>query len=188
MPRVQGHQKWYSGLSDIQIHKYKFTKPQIQPVMKCRKYPTCIIFLKSQRFKDIKHDILDCQIHKYTNTNAQIQKYKFTKTQIHKYSIWQNDRNTQHMLYFWIAGVKNDNLKCSDPRYTVEFCTVPPGLFIRALEVTFLVPYYAEMTIFRCQKLALGCLNENSRTSPKWLELALVLSVYHLWVGFQQIY
>ena len=65
----------------VQIHKYKFTNTQIQPVMKCRKYPTCVIFLKSQGSKDIKHDILNCQIHKYkcTNTNAQIHKYKFKK-------------------------------------------------------------------------------------------------------------
>ena len=40
----------------------------------------------------------------YTNTNSQIHKYKFRKTQMHKYSIWQNDRNTQLMLYFWTAG------------------------------------------------------------------------------------
>ena len=29
-PRVQGHQKCYSGLSDTQIHKQKFTNTQIQ--------------------------------------------------------------------------------------------------------------------------------------------------------------
>ena len=46
--------------------------------MRCRKYPTCVIFLKIQGSKDIKHDILDCQTHKYTNTNVQIH------IQIHK--------------------------------------------------------------------------------------------------------
>ena len=29
-PRVQGHQNWYSQLSNTQIHKYKFTNTQIQ--------------------------------------------------------------------------------------------------------------------------------------------------------------
>ena len=48
----------------------------------CPKYlinPYNAIFLKSQGSKDIKNDILDYQIHKYTNTNSQIHKYKFTK-------------------------------------------------------------------------------------------------------------
>ena len=116
-------------------------------------------------------------------TGFTLHKYKYTNTntQIHKYSVWQNDRNTQHMLYFWTAGgsrmskmifwtvrytntqiqihkytntqiqhmtkwpkyptyaiflnswwfkdVKNDNPEYSDPWYTVDFCTVPPGLF-----------------------------------------------------------
>ena len=47
----------------------------------CPKYlisPYNAIFLKSQRSKDIKNDILDCQIHKYTNTNTQIHKYTNT--------------------------------------------------------------------------------------------------------------
>ena len=30
---------------------------------------------------------------------------------------------------WWFKDVKNDNPKYSDPRYTVDFCTVPPGLF-----------------------------------------------------------
>ena len=93
--------------------------------MKCRKYPTCVIFLKSQGSKDIKHDILDCQIHIYTNTNAQIHKYKFTKTQIHKYSIWQNDRNTQHMLYFWTAGGSRMSKM------------IIPSVLIRDIQLTF---------------------------------------------------
>ena len=44
----------------------------------CPKYlinPYNAIFFKSQGSKDIKNDILDCQIHKYTNTNTQIHKY-----------------------------------------------------------------------------------------------------------------
>ena len=47
------------------------------------------IFLKSPRSKDIKTDIPNCQIHKYTNTN--------TNTQI---QLCWSARNTKHMLYF----------------------------------------------------------------------------------------
>ena len=87
-PRVQGHQTWYSGLSNTHIHKYKCTNTQIQ-------------------------------IHK--NTNTQIQ--HMTKWQKYPtYAIFLNS--------WWFKDVKNDNPKYSDPRYTVDFCTVPPGLFI----------------------------------------------------------
>ena len=82
--KSQGSKDIKNDILDCQIHKYKFTNIQIQPVMK---YPTCVIFLKSQGSKDIKHDILDCQIHKYKCTNTQIQIHKNTNTQIqiHKY-------------------------------------------------------------------------------------------------------
>ena len=52
--------------------------------------PYNAIFLKSPGSKDIKTDIPNCQIHKYTNTHIQI----------HKYSLWRSARNTKHMLYF----------------------------------------------------------------------------------------
>ena len=32
------------------------------------------------------------------------------------------------MNSWWFKDVKNDNPKYSDPRYTDDFCTVPPGL------------------------------------------------------------
>ena len=82
-PRVQGHQTWYSGLSNTQI-----------------------------------------QMHKCTNTNSQ--KHKYTNTAYDKmthmltYAIFLNS--------WWFKDVKNDNPKYSYPRYTVDFCTVPPGL------------------------------------------------------------
>ena len=60
----------------IQIHKY--TNTQIQYMTKWPKYPTYAIFLNSWWFKDVKNDILDCQMHKYTNTNTQIHKYTNT--------------------------------------------------------------------------------------------------------------
>ena len=47
----------------------------LSPCQKYLKNPYNAIFLKSQGSKDIKNDILDCQIHKYTNTNSQIHKY-----------------------------------------------------------------------------------------------------------------
>ena len=90
-PRVQGHQTWYSGLSNTHIHKYKCTNTQIQ-------------------------------IHK--NTNTQIQ--HMTKWQKYPtYAIFLNS--------WWFKDVKNDNPKCSDLRYTLDFCTVPPGLFYQNL-------------------------------------------------------
>ena len=67
----------------------RFTRLFVRRSSPCPKYlinPFNAIFLKSQGSKDIKHHILDCQIHKYTNANAQIYKYKFTKTQIYKYT------------------------------------------------------------------------------------------------------
>ena len=38
---VLGYQKWYSHVSNSQIHKYKYTNTQIQHMTKCQKYPTC---------------------------------------------------------------------------------------------------------------------------------------------------
>ena len=45
---VQGYQKWYSHVSNVQIHKYKYTNTQIQHMTKCQKDPTCSIFLKKR--------------------------------------------------------------------------------------------------------------------------------------------
>ena len=78
----------------------------------CPKYlinPYNAIFLKSQGSKDIKNDILDCQIHKYTNTNSQI----------HKYSLWWSAGNTQHVLYFWKdKGPRTSNIIFWTVKYT----------------------------------------------------------------------
>ena len=56
MPRVQGHQNWYSQLSNTQIHKYTYTNTQIQLMTKCQEYQTYAIFLNSVWFKDVKND------------------------------------------------------------------------------------------------------------------------------------
>ena len=57
MPRVQGHQNWYSQLSNIQIHKYTYTNTQKQLMTKCQEYQTYAIFLNSCWFKDVKNPI-----------------------------------------------------------------------------------------------------------------------------------
>ena len=61
-------------------------------LLPCPEYlikPYNAIFLTSPGSKDIKTDIPNCQIHKYTNTN--------TNTQI---QLCWSARNTKHMLYF----------------------------------------------------------------------------------------
>ena len=75
---VQGYQKWYSHVSNAQIHKYKYTNTQIQHMMKYQKDPICGIFLKRGLFKDIKNYIPTCRTHKYKKTNSQIHKYTNT--------------------------------------------------------------------------------------------------------------
>ena len=72
-PRVQGHQTWYSGLSNTHIHKYKCTNTQIQihkntntqiqHMTKWQKYPTYAIFFNRWCFKD--HNPM-CSVLRYT--------------------------------------------------------------------------------------------------------------------------
>ena len=69
---------WTVRYTNTQIQIHKYTNTQIQHMTKWPKYPTYAIFLNSWWFKDVKNDILDCQIHKYTNTNTQIHKYTNT--------------------------------------------------------------------------------------------------------------
>ena len=78
----------------------------------CQKYlinPYNAIFLKSQWSKDIKNDILDCQIHKYTNTKTQMHKYTVTKCRKYPTCVYfqkARDPRTSKMI-FWT--VKNTN-------------------------------------------------------------------------------
>ena len=58
-PKVQGHQNWYSQLSNTQIHKYKY-KYTNTALLKCQEYQTYAIFLNSCWFKDVKNDIPKC--------------------------------------------------------------------------------------------------------------------------------
>ena len=66
-------------------------------------------------------------MHKYTNTHSQ--KNKYTNTAYDKMTEIPNICYIFEQLV--VQGCKNDNPKCSDPRYTVDFCTVPPGLFLK---------------------------------------------------------
>ena len=52
------------------IHKYTITQIRKYTNTKCLKDPTCAIFLKSMGLKDIKYDILVCQIHYIYITSA----------------------------------------------------------------------------------------------------------------------
>ena len=92
---VQGHQKWYSGLSNTQIHKYKYANTQIQHVRKCRKYPTYLYFWKANDTRTSK--IIFWTV-KYTNT--QIQRHKCTNT------LWRSAGNTQHVYIFKKPGIQ----------------------------------------------------------------------------------
>ena len=86
--------------------------------MKCQKYPTCVIFLKSQGSKDIKHDILDCQIHKYKCTNTQIQIHKNTNTQIQHMRKCQKDPTCGIFLKRGLfKDIKNDIPMCRTHKY-----------------------------------------------------------------------
>ena len=59
-PRTSKMIFWNARYTNTQIQIHKNSNTACDEV---RKYPTCVIFLRSQGSKDIKHDILDCQIH-----------------------------------------------------------------------------------------------------------------------------
>ena len=139
---VQRHQKWYSGLSKTQIHKYKYTSTQIHKysILERVRNTLCIlIFLKSQWSKDIKNDILDCQIHKYTNTKTQMHKYTVTKCRKYPTCVYfqkARDPRTSKMIFWTVKNTNTHEMRLL--RITksetmnhwplTDFCTVPPGL------------------------------------------------------------
>ena len=90
--------------------------------LRCFKNQWSNIFLKSQWSKDIIYDILDCQIHKYTNTSTQIHKYTNTAFEkgseipyIYLYFWKANDPRTSKMI-FWT--VKYTNTQIQRHKYT----------------------------------------------------------------------
>ena len=111
--------KWYSGLSNTQIHIYRYTNTQTHKYSiweRVRNTQHILIFLKSQWSKDNKNDILDCQIHKYTNT----------KTQIHKYTVMKCRKYPTCAIFSKSQGskdIKNDILDCQKYKYTRDAIT-----------------------------------------------------------------
>ena len=71
---------------NTQIHKY--TNKQIQLWLKLNIGITCAIFLKRLWYEDLKNDVHDYLMCKYTHTNTQI--YKYINTQVNKYSFGQS--------------------------------------------------------------------------------------------------
>ena len=80
---IRGPQKHCSQVSDIQIHKYKYTNIQIHKYTNTQiqfgsNYQidlTCDIFFKMQWYEDLKNNVPRCLTSKYTNTDTQIHKY-----------------------------------------------------------------------------------------------------------------
>ena len=78
---VQGPQKQCSQVSDVQIHKYKYTNTQIHKytntvLVKVADWPNmCYIFetVMIQGPQEQCSQVSDVQIHKYKYTNTQIQ-------------------------------------------------------------------------------------------------------------------
>ena len=90
--------------------------------------PYTAIFLKSPRSKDIKTDISNCQIHKYTNTNIN------TQIQTHTYSFVEVPSRAAKS-----AGIKGldpsiakDLIDSEDPKHTL-FCRETAFVAIYAL-------------------------------------------------------
>ena len=91
---VQGCQKWYSGLSDTQIHKYKYanTLPRYPNTnMKIHKYTNTALVKVEHRhnicyiFEKVIERGLQTNIHEYL-----MYKYKYINTQTHKYGFESN--------------------------------------------------------------------------------------------------
>ena len=76
----------HSLVTQIQIHKY--TNTQIQLWLKLNIGTTCAIFLKRLWYEDLKNNVHEYLMCKYTYTNTQI--YKYTNTQVNKYSFGQS--------------------------------------------------------------------------------------------------
>ena len=99
----------------------RFTRLSSSP---CQKYlinPYNAIFLKSPGSKDIKTDIPNCQIHKYTYTNTQIQ--LMTKCQEYQtYVVFLNR--------CWFKDVKNDIPKCPESDCWLQTFALYPHVYI----------------------------------------------------------
>ena len=75
---VRGPQKQFFQVSDVQIHKYKYTKIQIHSCSKMQIGRTCAIFLKKVMVwgpPSQCSQVSDVQIKIHKNKNSQIHKY-----------------------------------------------------------------------------------------------------------------
>ena len=103
--------KWYSHMSNTQMHKYKYTNTQIHKYTNTvwsdlQIDKTSAIFLKRKWYEDLKNNVpmsLTCkytiQIHKYTNTNCW--EYAFN-------TFWSKKNNLSSLF-----GLSNDLGVCS---------------------------------------------------------------------------
>ena len=96
---VQGYQKWYSRVSNMQIQKYKYknTHTHKYSIWRSARKTQHVVYFWREDCSTITKIIFPCV--KHANTKIQIQ-----NTQIHKYSIWRSVRKTQHVVYFWRGG------------------------------------------------------------------------------------
>ena len=111
---VQGHQKWYSGLSNtqIQICKYTNTAGNTQHTYIFEK-PT--IHGHQKWYSGL--------------SNAQIQRHKYTntKTQIHKHTVMKCRKYPTCAIFSKRQGfkdIKNDILDCQKYKYTGDAITI----------------------------------------------------------------
>ena len=86
--------KLYCGLSNTQIHKYKFTNTQILPITKFQKYSTCSIFLAS--------------------TDAQ-QVMRVTESLIVSRFYWWEYLLEIRLMWLWWVRMPDDHNECDDP-------------------------------------------------------------------------
>ena len=89
------------------IHKYTITQIRKYTNTKCLKDPTCAIFLKSMGFKDIKYDILVCQIHYIYITFTLHLHYIHITFTLHSHYIYITFTLHLHYIYIYIDGANN---------------------------------------------------------------------------------
>ena len=99
--------------TQIQIRKYTNTACEKMPEI-----PNILIFLKSQRYQDIKNDILDCQIHKYTNTKTQMHKYTVTKCRKYPTCVYFQKARDPRISKMILWTIKYTNTQIQVHKYT----------------------------------------------------------------------
>ena len=137
---VQGHQKWYSGLSNTQKQVHKYT--QIQHLRKGQKYPIyTYIFEKPmiQGHQKWYSGLSNTQIHRHKYTNTQIHCdevpeipnmcYIFEKPGVQGHQKWYCEQS-KVQIHRRCDNYVSPNLKLWAIDSLTDFCTVPPGLYL----------------------------------------------------------